>query len=198
MRVIAVPTPARRTQNQGRAPELKDVICNDPVAAKLIADHIPMALRATNYWQSKLPLEDVEPAVMQALYMAAFTFDPSKGYKFVSWLKWKILGALSRYNRKTKAACPLGRREPFDELEVVDHRGGAKQESIEYAAHLRSYLSARHEEVIHYLYDLGMNTYEAAKAMGCTRQNVDQHHKMALASLRRIASRNLCQALNAA
>ena len=61
-------------------------------AAQRQVDHLQ------NYW----PHEDVEPAVMQALYLAAFTYKPAAGKSFYSWFKIKLLGQTSRFRHAAK------------------------------------------------------------------------------------------------
>lgn len=84
-----------------RRQTLDSLISDDPAAISLIESHLEAAKRQADYWQRLYPREDIEPIVMQALYVAAFTFKPGKG-SFYFWFRWKLRGALSTVQRRAK------------------------------------------------------------------------------------------------
>jgi hypothetical protein len=83
------------------ANRLGDIMSDDPAAAALITSHIQAALRQARYWQGIYPHGDVEPAVMQALYLAAFTYRPGGG-TFYWWFKNKLRGQLTNFRRSAR------------------------------------------------------------------------------------------------
>lgn len=87
--------PAAACLPVSKQPRLSDLMREDnPAAAALIASHLEAAVRQAAYWQARFPDEDVEPRIMQALYLAAYTFKPGKG-TFYFWFRHKIRGQMS-------------------------------------------------------------------------------------------------------
>ena len=74
---------------------------DNPGACNLISSYMAAAQRQVDHLQHWWPHEDVELAVMQALYLAAFTYKPD-GKNFYFWFKIKLLGQTSRFRRAAK------------------------------------------------------------------------------------------------
>lgn len=51
------------------------------------------------YWQRRYPREDIEPAIMGALYRAAYSYRPGIG-TFYHWFIWKAKGAISAIRKR--------------------------------------------------------------------------------------------------
>jgi hypothetical protein len=69
-------------------------------ACELISSHMAAAQRQVDHFQHRYPHEDVEPFIMQALYLAAFTFNGQGTFYF--WFRTKILGQTARFRRTAK------------------------------------------------------------------------------------------------
>ena len=91
-----------RTGKRRNADRLAELLTRgNPDACALISSHLAAAQRQVDHFQHRYPHEDVEPAIMQALYLAAFTYKPA-GKSFYSWFKIKLLGQTSRFRRAAK------------------------------------------------------------------------------------------------
>jgi hypothetical protein len=91
-----------KRRNADRLAELMAAVGDDPSACRLISSYMAAARRQVDHLQNYWPYEDVEPVVMQALYLAAFTYKPAAGKSFYSWFKIKLLGQTSRFRRAAK------------------------------------------------------------------------------------------------
>jgi hypothetical protein len=90
-----------KRRNADRLAELMAAAGDDPGACGLIASYMAAAQRQVDYLQHRYSHEDVEPMVMQALYLAAFTHKPG-GKSFYWWFKIKLRGQTSRFRRHAK------------------------------------------------------------------------------------------------
>ena len=90
-----------RTGGRRNADRLAELLTRgNPDACALISSHLAAAQRQVDYFQHRYPHEDLEPFIMQALYLAAFTFN-GRG-TFYYWFRSKILGQTSRFRRAAK------------------------------------------------------------------------------------------------
>jgi hypothetical protein len=88
-------------RNSDRLAELMAAAGDDSGACALISSHMAAAQRQIDYLHRRYPREDVEPTVMQALYLAAFTHRAG-GKSFYSWFKIKLFGQTSRFRQAAK------------------------------------------------------------------------------------------------
>jgi hypothetical protein len=89
-----------KPRNADRLAELMAAVGDNPNACELISSHLAAAQRQVDHFQHRYPHEDVEPVIMQALYLAAFTFNGQGTFYF--WFRTKILGQTARFRRAAK------------------------------------------------------------------------------------------------
>ena len=89
-----------KCRNADRLAELMAAAGNDLGPRGLISSYMAAAQRQVDHFQHRYPHEDVEPAVMQALYLAAYTFD-GRG-AFYWWFKSKLFGQTSQFRLAAK------------------------------------------------------------------------------------------------
>lgn len=89
-----------KRRNADRLAELMAAAGDNPGACGLISSYMAAAQRQVDHLQHCYPHEDVEPSIMQALYLAAFTFDGRGSFYF--WFRHKIFGQTSRFRRQAK------------------------------------------------------------------------------------------------
>jgi hypothetical protein len=89
-----------KRRNADRLADLMAAAGDSPGPCGLISSYMAAAYRQVDHLQHRYPHEDVEPAVMQALYLAAFTFDGRGSFYF--WFRHKLFGQTSRFRRAAK------------------------------------------------------------------------------------------------
>ena len=91
---------AHKRRNADRLKELIAEVDDNSNVCSLISNYMGAAQRQVRYFHKRYPHEDVEPTIMQALYLAAFTFD-GRG-SFYYWFRYKIFGQTSRFRLAAK------------------------------------------------------------------------------------------------
>jgi hypothetical protein len=79
------------------------IVAGNPAAAPLIASHLAAARRQARWYEARYPGHDVEPRVMQALYLAAYSYTPGKN-TFYRWFKSKLRGQIAGLRRPPRVS----------------------------------------------------------------------------------------------
>jgi DNA-directed RNA polymerase specialized sigma24 family protein len=153
------------------------------VAADLIASHLKAARRQARWYQARYPGHDVEPLVMQALYLAAYDFQPGKG-TFYWWFRRKLHGRFTDSPPRLRfgtVSCFL-----LDWIPAPDD--GAKPELLEALAAALAALTPLENLVIRRRYGLDSGRAEGLRRigddLGYSHEGIRKAQRRALRKLR--------------
>jgi DNA-directed RNA polymerase specialized sigma24 family protein len=157
---------------------------NQAAAADLIASHLKAAQRQARWYQARYPGHDVEPVVMQALYLAAYDFQPGKG-TFYRWFKCKLRGRFT--DPPPRLRIGMGTCLLLDWIPAPDD--GAGQELLEDLAAAMKRLTPVENLVVRRRYGLDSGRAEGLRRIGAdlgyTHEGIRKAQRRALKKLRK-------------
>jgi len=135
---------------------------------------------AVAYHNARRPYDhdEVRTVAHDALISAARYYRADRPYKsFLAFYKFCVLRLLARTFHKRMAKTMPHIPEGMD---IPCTPAVNLFEVKEFAAFLQQKLPAHQREILHQIYDMGMNQHETARALGCEHQNVSSIHSVAL------------------
>lgn len=170
---------------------------------KLIEHNLRFAISvAKQYVYTNIPIEDLIQYANMGLVKAADLWDPTRGFKFISYAVWWIRQTIMANIKSAVVTMPINQWRALNtehrELEKksqkdeflydsrIPRKVGFEDWMVKPYEQLICKLTKREQDIIRKRYVENRTQCDIAESMGCTRENIRSIESKALRKLRRI------------